>query len=75
MNTHNTTGRTKMIDGVQYSEVIDTSINGRTSAQWTRTSNLTMTPAEAAQIMAEMEAERTAERMKSEESFNLNDCF
>ena len=74
MNTHILTGRTKVVDGISYTEVIDTDITGRASAQWTRTSNITMTLSEADRIIAEADLEQLESDLKEEvESEFAND--
>ena len=66
MNATITTGRTKVENGIQYSEVMDMDIHGRTSAQWTRTSNLTMTLNEAERIIAQADIEQLEADLKDE---------
>ena len=62
----NTTGRTKMIGGKQYSEVLEEGRFGQVEKQWTATSNLTMTLTEAERIIAQADIEQLEADLKDE---------
>ena len=62
----NTTGRTKMIGGKQYSEVLEEGRFGQVEKQWTATSNLTMTLTEAERIIAQADVEQLEVELKEE---------